>query len=254
MADKKKNGLLTKVLGPDYDYSAQISSPDELGMSSAGNFDALGRDISGLMAYVKVLVTGRGKGSKTGNPLGSKFFVQTPMKCTDVDSGEKVKRSIYVNNVPDGSVPFISSGGGGVTFDEFRGLVPGLMSNLAQINPIQIINAFSDGSSPTCQAITMETIDEKNIRSSATAYVTNSDIELMNKSWFTINPKPDTTKKTSDEEFSTIHSNSSLINESGTPINYSNMPNDLFIKIYYSSLGLLGFYIFLKMMLRKRLH
>ena len=247
----------SQVLGPDYDYSAQIRDPNELGMSSDGTFRALENDIGGLMAYVKVLVTGQGKGSRTERPLGSKFFLPTPMTCKDKATCNSVKRSIYINNVPDGSIPLMSSGamgGNGVSFDTFQGLVPGLMSNLAQINPLQILNAFTAGASPTCQAVTMQTIDANNISSSETGYITNGDLKLMNNSWFTISPKPDTTDVSCNdsENFETIHASSSLINESGTLINNGKMPNDFFVKIYYTSLGLIGLYIFLKMMLRKR--
>ena len=245
-------GLQEELLGPDYNYSANIKPPPELGMSSAGNFDALTNDIGGLLAYIKVLITGQGKASRTGGPLGNKFFLPTAVKCTDKATGNEVTRSIYINNVPDGSIPFITTSGGGLTFDDFRGLVPGLMSNLAQINPLQILQAFTSGASPTCQAITMETITAKNVKSTATAYITNSDIDIMNKNWFPNGVKPDTSEPEKDG-FKTIQAESSLINEKGTAINYSKMPNDFIIKLYYTSLGLIGLYIFLKMMLRHRL-
>ena len=261
-------GLQSKLLGPDYNYSKQINSPTELGMSSAGNFDALTNDISGLIAYVNVLVTGKGKGSKTGQPLGTKFFLETPMKCTDKVTGKEVKRSIYINNIPDGSIPFITAGMG-VTFDDFKGLVPGLVSNLAQINPMQILGAFVTGSSPTCQAITMETVDSNNKKDTKTKYVSNIDILSMNPKWFPSGVRPDTTeskqKKNSGsgsgsglglETFCAMQNETSSLIEpntlKGANIDYSKMPDDFFIKIYFSAIGLLGFYIFLKILLRKR--
>jgi hypothetical protein len=108
----------------------------------------------------------------------------------------------------------------------------------------------------------METIDSDNNRGSATAYVTNTDIQLMNDNWFTISSRPDTSDsscnetetETETETFTTMKSPTSLINEKGTPYNnYGKMPNDFLIKIYFTSLGLLGLYFFLKIMLRKRL-
>lgn len=245
-------GLQDQLLGPDYNYSAQIRSPPDLGMSSAGNFNALTNDVGGLIKYVKVLVSGTGGGSKTGEPLGTKFFLPTMMKCKDKATDKDVTRSIYINNVPDGTIPFISSIGNGMNFDDFRGLVPGLASNLAQINPLQILQAFTSGSSPTCQAITMETINANNVKGTATGYVTNTDIELMNDKWFTSGSKPDTSEP-EKEEFTSMQSASSLIDEKGTPVNYSKMPNDLFIRFYYTSLGLIGLYIFLRIMLRHRI-
>lgn len=250
---QKASDLQAKILGPDYNYSKQIKAPADMGMSSAGNFETLADDIGGLMAYVNVLVTGKGKASRTGRPLGTKFFLPTVMKCKDQLTGKKVVRSIYVNNIPDGSIPFISGGMGAVSFDEFKGLLPGVMSNIAQINPMQILSSFTNGPSPKCQAITLETVDSNNVSSVATAYVSNTDIENMNPDWFSA---PGQTSKPKIESFATMGSQSSLLGPKtlqGSKIDYSRMPDDFFVKIYLSSLGLLGLYIFLKTMLRRRL-
>jgi len=260
-ADEANNnlpGMTDRLLGPDYDYSAQIrppSGPGGLGMSSEGTMNVLEADVKGLMNYVKVLVTGEGA-SKTGKPLGTKFFLETPLKCTDSASNEEVTRSIYINNVPDGSIPMpIPSGGMSMQFPAFKGLLPGVMSNLAQINPLKILSSFSSGDNPYCQAITMETINSKNEKGEATAYVTNNDIIVMPNNWFTLegHPKPNTSEKPKTEStqgFTTMTATTSL-----TPakINCGKMPNDLLIRIYYSLLGLLGFYFFLRITLRKRL-
>jgi hypothetical protein len=260
-AKSNLGGLQDKLLGPTYDYSAQIKTPAELDMSSRGTFGALGNNISGLMDYVRALVTGKA-GTHTGEPLGTKFFLPTMMKCKDVATGNKVTRSLYINNIPDGSIPFITTGLGGETFsnNDMKGLIPGIMSNLGQINPLQILLAFTSGGSSACQAITMETVDVNNNHSTGTGYVSNVDIKMMNSAWFAApgqTSKPDTTDpEDSDESFATMHSNSSILEPKtlqGSKIDYSRMPNDFFIKIYLSSLGLLGLYIFLKMMLRKRL-
>jgi hypothetical protein len=262
MADNQAEGSggMQTIIGPDYNYSKYINSPPEMGMSAKGSFTVLADDISGLLAYVKLLVEGKGKASKTGQPLGNKFFLETPMNCKDKVSKNNVKRSIYINNVPDGTMPFISEGMGRTGFDDFRGLLPGVMSNLAQINPLQILQALTNGPSPTCQAITMQTIDVNNIKSTATAYVTNSDIELMNPSWFVVpgfTKKPDTSEPEDESEsFTTMYSNSSLNKPAtlkGSSVDYSAMPNDFFIKIYLSSLGLLGLYIFFKMIINRRM-
>ena len=92
-----------------------------MGMSDDGNFGALANDIGGLINYVEVLVSGKG-GSTTGGPLGDKFFLKTGGKCTDVASKKLVDRYIYIDNIPDGSIPIVSSGMG-IKFNEFRGLI-----------------------------------------------------------------------------------------------------------------------------------
>jgi len=128
---------------------------------------------------LKFLVTGRGKASSTGKPLGDKFFLKTFATCKDKSSGEVVDRYVYVNNIPDGSIPFISDGMN-MNFSEFEGLVPGTMSNLSAMNPMLIFQAFMSGSQPECQEITLETVDVNNNRSSEIRHVTTVDIQNLN--------------------------------------------------------------------------
>ena len=133
-----------KYLGPNYLYYKNIKNPKELGMSDKGDFDTIGKDINGLISYVEVLVTGTSNASKTGGPLGNKFFLPTGAKCAamnkcsnknDPTTCEKVVRYIYVDNVPAGNIPFISQGLG-TNFSQFKGLIPGTMSNLNVLNPL----------------------------------------------------------------------------------------------------------------------
>ena len=112
-----------QLLGPNYKYYAKIKTPSELGMSSKGSFGALADDISGLISYAEVLVTGNSKASKTGGPLGPQFFLKTGQQCKAKDTGKMTTRYIYMDQKPNGNIPFIS-GGLGVNFSEFRGLIP----------------------------------------------------------------------------------------------------------------------------------
>ena len=63
-----------QLLGPNYKYYAKIKSPSELGMSSKGSFGALADNIAGLINYTELMVSGGGRASKTGEPLGPQFF------------------------------------------------------------------------------------------------------------------------------------------------------------------------------------
>ena len=245
---KAVSGTEFNVLGPDYNYTKQIKSPSQLGMSAKGTFPQLADNIGGLIAYVQLLVTGRSNASKTGRPLGTKFFLATPMECKDKISGENVKRSIYINNVPDGQIPFISEGLGGAGFSEFGGLVPGVMSNIAQIHPLQILTAFTGGSSNDCVSITMETIDTNNVYGVGQGYITDTDLDVMNPEWFKYGSKDSYTRiKAKKEGFEGMYKDNNQLT-----LDYSQMPKDLLIKFYITSLGLLGLYIFLKMFLKKK--
>ena len=168
-----------KGVVPSYNYTDEIKSPAELGMSGKGELSVLGKDIGGLIAYTELLVQGGGNASKIDGPLGDKFFLKTGAQCTDNKTGNKVTRSIFINNIPDGEIPFISSGVG-VNFTEFEGLIPGLLGNLAGINPLAIFSAFTTGTNPKCQAITLETRNVKNVTSNETAFLTTDDIKSIN--------------------------------------------------------------------------
>lgn len=239
----------TELLGPDYKYVDFIKSPDELGMSSDGDMGALKHDIHGLIAYVEVLSTGHSDASKVrdekdnGMPLGDKFFLQTGAKCKDVATNQEVVRSLYINNVPDGSIPFLSSSPGmDVDFSIAKGLVPGIITNLSNLNPLQIFQAFRSGSMPDCQLITMDTIDENNNKDVKSFYVTNVDVQNMNACWFTHNGnKNPVTNKGCKERFQ----NKNEVNTT------SQMPDDPYVKLYYSALAVLGLYILMQVF-RKR--
>jgi hypothetical protein len=177
------SGVEEEIMGPDYDYSKKVLSPDQLGISSDGTTDALTKDLDGVLAYTDALLTGRPtittvSATTTGQPLGNKFFLQTGQKCKDVATGEEVTRSIYINNVPDGSVPFISSAMG-VKLTDLEGIVPGTLSDLSALNPFAMMQSFLSGSTPDCQSVTLETIDANDNKSQSTAYVTLVDLQNM---------------------------------------------------------------------------
>lgn len=226
-----------KLLGPTYPYYNNIKPPNEIGMSNRGTIQQMGRNIDGLINYVEVLVTGKSKASRTGQPLGNKFFLQTGAKCIDTSTKEEVDRYIYVNNVPQGNIPFISSGLG-INFKEFRGLIPGTMSNLNVLNPFSIMQSFLSGSRPECQKITLETIDNKNKRSSESHYVTLVDIQNMDPCSFQNRINPITNQKCR-ETFETFGSEYK---------EELKMPDDIYAQLYLAGVAGLGIYILYRIM------
>lgn len=229
-------GVEEKLLGPDYPYYKNIKTPKEIGMSSNGTLTALGKDIDGLIQYVELLVSGNSKASATGKPLGNKFFLQTGAKCVDTKTKEQQDRYIYVNNVPVGNVPFISSGMG-VNFSDFKGIIPGMMGNLNALNPFAIMQAFMSGTTPDCQKITMQTIDVNNNKSTETHFVTLVDIQNMDPCIFTNKTNP-ITKEKCREAFTTSANIS------------PKLPDDAIDQIYFASLAGVGIYILYKFMLK----
>lgn len=175
----------------DYPYYKYIKTPSKMGMSSKGDLKTLGKDINGLSAYVSLLVSGKSKASKTGKPLGNKYFMETGMTCTDKLTDKRVERSIYINNIPSGNIPFISSGMG-VNFKEFKGLIPGLIGNLNTLDPRGLIKSFSAPGTPYCKSVTLEVVDTNNERSTETKYLTLTDLKSTDPCWFRNKKNPET--------------------------------------------------------------
>jgi hypothetical protein len=237
-------GVEEQLLGPSYPYYKNIKTPSQLGMSSRGTIQQMSQNIVGLTNYVEVLVSGTSSASATGGPLGNKFFLQTGGKCVDnsVDgSNNQVDRYIYINNVPEGNIPFISSGLG-VNFTEFRGLIPGAMSNLNVLNPFGLLQSFLAGSTPPCQEITMQTIDNNNNKSSETHFVTVADIQNMDPCSFSNRRNPITNRKCSEAFSTSVSANAGRVD----------MPDDPLAQVYFASLGLIGVYILYRFMEKSR--
>jgi len=239
MSNKPKSDI------EDYPYQNNIRRPDQLSMSDRGTMPQLGRNIDALEEYVKILVSGNSRASSTGGPLGNKYFLKTGSQCKAVDtckkdnsgssSCEEADRYIYINNVPTGNIPFISSGMN-VNFTEFRGLIPGSIEALNVLDPSSVFRAFSDGGTPSCQVLQMQTIDNNNNSSSESHYVTLSDIKSMNPCWFGNNTNPITNEKCKTG-FTTLTDSEEIP-----------MSNDPIDQLYFVGLACVGIYMFYRIM------
>jgi len=167
-----------------YSYSDKIKNPAALGMSDHGSLHTLGKDIRGLRAYMDVLIKGGGRASKVNGPLGNKYFIETIQNCKDIATGDTVPRSIYINNVPYGNIPFLTSGGMDTTYKAFRGLIPSIISSIENIKPLGIITALSSSGTPQCQKVSLETIDTYSRKRIEHGYLTKDDIKSMSACWF----------------------------------------------------------------------
>jgi hypothetical protein len=229
----------------DYPYQDNIRPPNQIGMNGNGSIPQLGRNVRGLIDYVKLMVTGDSRASATGSPLGNKYFLRTGAKCQALDTctetnGKSVcqetDRFIYINNIPSGNIPFISSGMG-INFSTFRGLIPGSIEKLNVLNPAAIFRAFRDGSSPKCQNITMQTVDINNNVGSASHYVTLGDIRSMDPCWFPDRKNPITNRVCREAYQNQVADNAEII-----------MSEDPIDQVYFAGLACIGIYVFYRFM------
>ena len=163
-----------KMLGPKYVYATKIKNPKELGMSPEGSMGALAKDVAGIISYTEILIEGGGNANKVGKPLGDRFFLKTAADCKDVASGKTVKRSHYVNNQIDGSIPGLS----GLTGykSSLKGLIPGIIANIGDLNPLGLMAGFVEGSNPPCKAVKKTIISDTGTYKD-TAFVALNDLE-----------------------------------------------------------------------------
>lgn len=170
-----------KFLGPNYNYAKFIKTPDELNLSDEGSFDALSNNIAGIINYSDLLISGNSRASKTGQPLGNKFFISTVGKCKDINNKNKlVDRKVYINNVPTGYLGVISQMSG-FTADKLKGFIPGIIQDSDALNPIKVMSALTQGSEPPCKKVSLEVVDENNRKSKESAYVSLLDLDVLEK-------------------------------------------------------------------------
>ena len=236
-------GVQERLIGPSYNYADKIKMPGEIGISSHGSLAVLGDDIKGLSEYVGALVSGNSRATKTAF-LGNKFFLKTGAQCKDKETDTDVDRYIYINNVPEGNIPFITSGMNGVNFSEFRGLIPGVMGKLNDFNPFTIMQGFMMGATPECQNITLETINVNDNSSSETHYVTTIDIQNMDPCSFPERKNPLTGKSckmafTNQTKLKPKDDNYYYIQNNGT--------DNLYDRFFLLSIGIIALYVMYKM-------
>ena len=216
-------GVEKKYLGEPYDYAKNIRTPREIGMSDKGSLSALSKD---------------------------KFFLNTGGKCKDVNSCKgkgadcepsDAARYIYINNVPIGNIPFISSGMG-VNFSTFKGLIPGVISNMDTLNPFGIMQSFMIGATPDCQPVTLETIDVNNNKSRETQFVSKVDLKNMNSCLF-LNKKNPITGQPCRETFS---SNNEEVDDDIM------LPEDPIVQLYFAGISIVLIYIIYCMMYKSK--
>ena len=170
--------LEKEFLGPSYNYYDAIADPPSIGMGTKG--DNLVKDVAGIIAYVEALITGQGEAVKKS--LGNKFFLKTPGQCQDQKTKKNVDRYVYINNTPTGEIaifpdmPDINLGSG------FKGLIPGIVNDIENLNPLAIYRAFMEGEYPPCGEVKLPVIDSNGNTSSQSHFVAFSDLEELESS------------------------------------------------------------------------
>ena len=141
---------ISEFLGTSYDYTKDIENPNQMSVSGSGSVDSLWNNVGSIASYVDTLTFGNKtlsspfRNTPNQEPLGAKFFVKSG-KCGDssVEECKGKDRYLYINNIPDGKIPCLEQLGIKLPATNFQGLVPGMLSNIVEINPIGIFNSLA---------------------------------------------------------------------------------------------------------------
>jgi hypothetical protein len=151
------NAALDRVLGPSYDYTQGVQSPQQLGVSDEGSMGQVFTNANAVKSYTQQLIT--------GPLLGNTTFVETGGMCR-APYGGIIPRWSFIDNrmgLSDAVAALPAAGGltnalGGLA-DEFNGIVPGMMGDIAALNPIKPINGLVLDGIPPCFAVTCPVTD-----------------------------------------------------------------------------------------------
>ena len=139
-------------------------------------------DVATIGDYIAILIAGPSRANLyPSRPLGNSFLLPTLANCTNIhadNSNNQVQRSIYINNIPTGNIPLLSSMAN-QDFTTFRGLIPGIAQNLEVLNPIALTEQLFAGGSPDCQYVTLPIMDSSGIISEQSGYMTNVDLSIL---------------------------------------------------------------------------
>ena len=143
--------LEKQIMPEPYKYYKFIRTPKEMGMSTKGGMKELQDNVASLVSYGELLISGKGPAG-TAVPLGNKYFLKTGGQCNATDDKEKpeiVDRYVYVDNVPRGNIPM--SENSFIKFQEFKGLIPGMLQDIEDINTATLFRGFMEEEHPRCR-------------------------------------------------------------------------------------------------------
>ena len=219
----------------EFSYSNIIKTPAE--MKSGTKSNQLGANITALKSYSSLLVTSdSAANSLRGHALGNQTWVPTNSTCVDSKTGVSKKRYIYIDNQPSTNTP--PDKNATTTNFEFNGLLPGMIDDIFNINPMKLITAFSEDGTPKCQYVALSTTDKmtKNTKGDETEqyvsnYISEDDLKNVSGCSFKSGMNPFSGKKCP-------------FNPAKEPFkNIANLPKDKIVQLYFTTLSFVVLYI-----------
>jgi len=172
------------VMGPNYSYADELSTPTELGISgNDGSAGGIIRAVAGINYYTDAIGFGQSTGLAKMNgmnqrPLGIRYFTKTGATCSN---GAKMYQ--YIDTTPQGLPGRVGQEIQRTLGVEMKGLAPGIMADAAgALDPRPMFMAMSGSAYPKCKQVTLPVGDLKGqLRSpsSGTQWITESDTRVQ---------------------------------------------------------------------------
>jgi len=138
------------VMGPSYSYAENIKGPASLGVGSRGTISQLTTNTGAIFQYMKYMIA--------GPALGNQYFVNTGGSCEAPDKSIQARYN-YINNVSSGAdvLPEAMKRDLGGIASNFDGLIPGMLEDTENLNPIHLFSSLAADSTPACECYTCPT-------------------------------------------------------------------------------------------------
>jgi len=131
-----------KIYSGNYNYANHIPTTKKLKVSGKGDIFTSINDFNAIRVYMDTLIYGKNiissKGDYKQHPLGQNYFIKSGT-CGDESTDEcKGKdRYLYIENIPTGKIPCM---GKYAPKTNFKGLIPGMLEDVAKVNPMATFN------------------------------------------------------------------------------------------------------------------
>ena len=148
---------MTTILGPKYDYSAEIPTPKSVGVNFGdGSWNGIKGAMAGVDYYSDTIgfgeTTGFAKGAGlTQEPLGIRYFMTSGATCSN---GQDMYQ--YVDTIPHGIPGRLGNEIQETLGVKLRGLAPGMFEDAAKaLNPAPMFNAMVNSGYARCRKVTL---------------------------------------------------------------------------------------------------
>jgi hypothetical protein len=145
------------ILGPKFSFADEVPMPQDIGVHSGGDFDAIQGALAGVSYYVDTIGFGSSSeisktlGAPDQKPVGLRYFMKTGMKCSN---GQDMYD--YVNSIPQGDAlgARIGTAIKGTLGVGLQGLGPGMVEDAkSALNPMPILSAVVGEAFPRCKQV-----------------------------------------------------------------------------------------------------